>query len=296
MQLDNITFSQTNGAHSASKTKMKEFENELTHLINRHSIENEVDMPDFLLAGMICRMIEAMGPGIKKTLDWHGCDSVCHPSPNIMEPPYAIDRLDVIAFANRLDPAMLPTVVAPVFRDRERPDQAIFPPFRFDAGNVVGGTTAPAEEIADLEGQGKATLLKEPIPARRGFELWVDEGMNPHYEPAKEVGQKLREIALAAARQARQALVERRLEDAERLLARALSADDRPPDVLALAAALGSVQDNQARIVLMKRAAERLGMQDSFEDAFKKILEDVKKGSRANGPGEQSKLAAGSED
>jgi len=62
---------------------MEEFEKELTHLINRHSIENVVDMPDYLLAGMICRMIEAMGPSIKKTLDWHGCVSVCHPSPNV---------------------------------------------------------------------------------------------------------------------------------------------------------------------------------------------------------------------
>jgi len=61
---------------------MEEFEKELTHLINRHSIENVADVPDFLLAGMICRMIEAMGPSIKKTLDWHGCSSVCHPSPN----------------------------------------------------------------------------------------------------------------------------------------------------------------------------------------------------------------------
>ena len=59
---------------------METFEKELTHLINRHSIENKVDMPDFLLAEMICRMIEAMGDSIKKTLDWHGCDSVCHPT------------------------------------------------------------------------------------------------------------------------------------------------------------------------------------------------------------------------
>ena len=39
-----------------------EFEKELTHLINRHSIENEVDMPDFLLARMLCAMIESMMP------------------------------------------------------------------------------------------------------------------------------------------------------------------------------------------------------------------------------------------
>ena len=58
---------------------MEAFEKELIHLINRHSIESMADMPDYVLAGMICRMIEAMGPSIKKTLDWHGCSSVCHP-------------------------------------------------------------------------------------------------------------------------------------------------------------------------------------------------------------------------
>ena len=61
---------------------MEAFEKQLAQLINQHSIENVADIPDFLLAGMICRIIEAMGPSIKKTLDWHGCDSVCHSSPN----------------------------------------------------------------------------------------------------------------------------------------------------------------------------------------------------------------------
>ena len=61
---------------------MEAFEKELTELLNKHSIENVADMPDFLLARMICRMIEAMGQIIKKTLDWHGCDSVCHPLHN----------------------------------------------------------------------------------------------------------------------------------------------------------------------------------------------------------------------
>lgn len=70
---------------SATQTRretMEEFEKELTTLINKHSIENAADAPDFILAGMICRMIEAIGPSVKKTLDWHGCDSICHPSPN----------------------------------------------------------------------------------------------------------------------------------------------------------------------------------------------------------------------
>jgi hypothetical protein len=58
---------------------MDDFEKELTTLINKHSVENKVGMPDFILAKMICNMIEAMGPSIKLALDWHGCDSICHP-------------------------------------------------------------------------------------------------------------------------------------------------------------------------------------------------------------------------
>jgi len=61
---------------------MEEFKKELRHLINRHSIENVADIPDFILSDMICRMIEAMGPCVKQTLDWHGCNSVCHPNPS----------------------------------------------------------------------------------------------------------------------------------------------------------------------------------------------------------------------
>jgi len=50
--------------------------------INEHGIENPVDIPDFILADMICIMIESMELSIKQNLDWHGCDSVCHPKFN----------------------------------------------------------------------------------------------------------------------------------------------------------------------------------------------------------------------
>ncbi len=60
---------------------MKEFQSELASLINKHSIENEVDMPDFLLAELLCRVIEAIGKPVKETLHWYGCVSVCHPKP-----------------------------------------------------------------------------------------------------------------------------------------------------------------------------------------------------------------------
>ena len=59
--------------------EVTDFQKELEALINKHSIENRVDMPDFLLAEMICRFIDAVGEPVKRTLDWHGCNSVCHP-------------------------------------------------------------------------------------------------------------------------------------------------------------------------------------------------------------------------
>lgn len=58
-----------------------EFQRELCSLLNRHSIESECSMPDFLLAEMLCGVIRAVGPKVKKTLDWHGTRSVCHPGP-----------------------------------------------------------------------------------------------------------------------------------------------------------------------------------------------------------------------
>ena len=58
---------------------MEEFKKELEQLINKHSIESFCDMPDFLLAKMICELIRTIGVSSKANLDWHGCDSVCHP-------------------------------------------------------------------------------------------------------------------------------------------------------------------------------------------------------------------------
>lgn len=59
---------------------MDKFKKELEGLINKHCVENECDMPDFLLAEMIVEIIKSVGKPFKKCLDWHGCDSICHPA------------------------------------------------------------------------------------------------------------------------------------------------------------------------------------------------------------------------
>ncbi len=60
-------------------TRIYDFKRELEALINRHSMENEWDMPDFMMAEMITNIIVISGSTMKKNLDWHGTDSVCHP-------------------------------------------------------------------------------------------------------------------------------------------------------------------------------------------------------------------------
>ncbi len=59
--------------------KPDEFTRELKELINKHSIENFCDMPDYILAEMITSFIVNTGTHIKRNLDWHGTDSICHP-------------------------------------------------------------------------------------------------------------------------------------------------------------------------------------------------------------------------
>ncbi len=62
-----------------SPKDMKEFQKELAHLINEHSIENEVHLPDFLLAKLIVNFITTQVPVFKETLDWYR--TACPPEP-----------------------------------------------------------------------------------------------------------------------------------------------------------------------------------------------------------------------
>lgn len=49
-----------------------EFKKELETLINRHSIENEINMPDYMLAEMLCDYIESTGKHVLKRDRWLG--------------------------------------------------------------------------------------------------------------------------------------------------------------------------------------------------------------------------------
>ena len=53
---------------------MTEFENEMQALINRHSLENESDTPDFILAQFLNESLTAFNAATRHRTAWYGHD------------------------------------------------------------------------------------------------------------------------------------------------------------------------------------------------------------------------------
>jgi hypothetical protein len=51
---------------------MSDFEKELEHLLNRHSMENGSNTPDFILARFLTRCLHAWNDSVCKREDWYG--------------------------------------------------------------------------------------------------------------------------------------------------------------------------------------------------------------------------------
>ncbi|MCK5805328.1 MAG: hypothetical protein KAI66_21035, partial [Lentisphaeria bacterium] len=112
-----------------------------------------------------------------------------------MDAPFQIESLEVVGYATSLSEAMVPTLVTPVFRIREKPETIVFPPFVIHQGLVRDGTAGTAEELGQFVSKGDITLLPQPCPAQAVYELWVDDSITAHYEPMDDVDRKLGEIA-----------------------------------------------------------------------------------------------------
>lgn len=50
------------------------FEKELEHLLNRHSVENECNTPDFVLAAYIRSCLDAFNEAVRARDSWYGID------------------------------------------------------------------------------------------------------------------------------------------------------------------------------------------------------------------------------
>jgi hypothetical protein len=172
-----------------------------------------------------------------------------------METSWNLDDLEIVGYADVLKETMLPSVVPPVFRLKADAQRTLLPPYSFNAGFLYNATEIPRSELEELSGSREITLFDDAFPAHAGFELWVDESFQWHYQPLHEAKQELRRIAEKAIQSAEGALRRDDLRQAERLSGVAISADDRRVQPLAIKAAIRRIQKNKTGEQLMAELA-----------------------------------------
>ena len=172
-----------------------------------------------------------------------------------METPWNLDDLEIVGYADVLKETMLPSVMPPVFRLKADAQRTLLPPYSFNAGFLYNATEIPRSELEDLSGSREITLFDDAFPAHAGFELWVDESFQWHYQPLDEAKRHLRRIADRAIQIAEGALRKGDLRQAERLSGVAISADDRRVEPLAIKAAIRRIQKNKTGEQLMAELA-----------------------------------------
>jgi hypothetical protein len=172
-----------------------------------------------------------------------------------MNPPWNLDDLEIVGYADVLKETMLPSVVPPVFRLKADAQRTLLPPYFFNAGFLYNATEVPRSELEELSGSREITLFDDAFPAHAGFELWVDESFQWHYQPLYEAEQELRRIADKAIQSAEDALRRDHLRQAECLSGVAISADDRRVQPLAIKAAIRRIDKNKTGEQLMAELA-----------------------------------------
>ena len=199
-----------------------------------------------------------------------------------MPTQWNVDDLDIVGYGNVLNDDMLPSVVPPVFRLRSDATRALLPPYFFNAGFFCNATEVSQSELEDLRDSNEITLFDDIFAARAGFELWIDQAFQRHYQPRDEANRELSRIAAEAIENATDALHRGNLEEAERLSGVAISADDKRVEPLAIKAAIRRAQGNSAGERLMAELAAPV----LEERLFKLLVDDYCRGAAWKQPTE----------
>jgi hypothetical protein len=186
-----------------------------------------------------------------------------------MPNPWNVDELEIVGYANVLKSDMLPSVVPPVFRLRSDAQRAFLPPYSFNAGFLCNATEVPQSELEELRDSNDITLFDDAFPAHAGFELWIDQVFQRHYQPRDEADRELSRIAAAGIENAEEALRRGNIEEAERLSSVAISADDKRVEPLAIKAAIRRAKGKTAGERLMAELAAPV-----LEERLFKLLVD----------------------
>jgi hypothetical protein len=199
-----------------------------------------------------------------------------------MPTQWNVDDLEIVGYGNVLNDDMLPSIVPPVFRLRSDTKRALLPPYFFNAGFLCNATEVSQSELEDLRDSNEITLFDDAFPASAGFELWIDQTSQWHYQPRDEANRELSRIAAEAIENATDALHRGNLKEAERLSGVAISADDKRVEPLAIKAAIRRAQGNSAGERLMAELAAPV----LEERLFKLLVDDYCRGAAWKQPTE----------
>jgi hypothetical protein len=172
-----------------------------------------------------------------------------------MATPWNVDDLEIVGYANVLNDDMLPSVVPPVFRLKSDAKRALLPPYSFNAGFLCNATEVCQSELEELRDSHEITLFDDAFPATAGFELWIDQRSQRHYQPRDKANRELSCIASEGIKNAEDALRQGNLEEAQRLSGVAILADDKRVEPLAIKAAIRRAQGNAVGERLMAELA-----------------------------------------
>jgi hypothetical protein len=175
-----------------------------------------------------------------------------------MSAPVSFEDLEIVGYADTLTTDLLPRLVAPIYRRRSKPGEFVIPPFAFEDGKVVGAAQSAEVDFERALADGQATQIKTPLPAKAGYQLWIDRNGAPQYAPAREVSVQLRHLASDHVRKAEEAFRKGSYEEASRLAQVAIAADERCLDALLVKA------------VVLKQEGKQLVPDVDFESQLKK--------------------------
>jgi len=186
-----------------------------------------------------------------------------------------LDGLNIIGYAESLGTTLVPHIVPPVYQLPDGSEKLLFPPFRLAGAEVLGGSIGTQAQMDQFVSEGRCTRIDQPIPARPNHELWIDQDMQPHYEPFKKAEKTLRGIAESEAKRAWDLCVQGDFGQAEKAANTALVADDRLVDSLVIKVAIARRQGNKAKAEGLKRTAMVISTAGAFETLLNALLGEM---------------------
>ena len=197
------------------------------------------------------------------------------------KPRYPLAHLEIVAYEDPPPPYLLPSIVAPIFRQRQAPHDLILPPYELEGDEVVGGALDAEGALKKMVWLKAAFRLPQPIEPQPDHVLWLDRGYRLAYEPRPQVLAHLKQHATDSIEEAIDALRERRYQKALDLAQTALAADEDCYGAVIVKAVVYTVQQKPTFVNELRHLARAVGPNRDFDMAVQMMSLLVPKASSA---------------